>query len=958
MEEQGNIIIIDSDIPRAETLQELFEQEGCLAETAADIDAASALCHQLDFDIVIAVPREEADAFETYRQLKRIAPRLMCVILATDPSIEQAKRATAEHGICAYLAWPDDKDALVEHVNSALQASRHYRELRDGESRYRRIIAAMTSYMYTVQMDGGLPTLSEHSPGCLPVTGYSPKAFRDRPLLAYEIVHPGDREYVKLRTSMVIAGQNVPPFEYRIVHRNGSVRWVRTSHVIHRERDGSVNRYDALVEDITERKQAEIALAERLRYEKGLSRCSGALLTDSPDAILEALRHLLNAAGACRASLFENFEDPESGLCMRRAYTTSRTDLMIPVARAQTGRVPYSPDFDRWRQVLSSGNPLRGAVNEFPESERPELRRQGIRSLAAIPMKVRGVWYGFIGLDDCRRGHSWNDEDIQLLQTAGDMICAFLERKMSEQELRQSEINYRAIFDSVNYAIFIHDSHNGRILETNQKMSEMYGYTLAEARECSVEDLSEGTSPYSMREAAEFMANAREGRPQVFEWMARRKDDSLFWTKVDLKRMYLGGKVRVMAIVEDISARKAAEKESAQLSSAVEQATECIVITDTNGKIQYVNPAFEKITGYSRAEVLDKTPRVLKSGKHDQVFYEKLWDTLMRGQVWTGRIINRRKDGDLFPEEATITPLRDASGRIVNYVAVKRDVTQETLMESQLQQAAKMEAVGQLAAGIAHEINTPTQYVGDNTRFLEDSYASVIELLDKYDALKRAISEGADTTVLVKQIDRLTTDFDLPYLREEIPRAIDQSLEGVDRVAKIVNAMRNFSHPGLIDKTPTDMNAAIENTITVARNEWKYAADLTTDLDASIPLVTCLPGDINQVFLNLIVNAAQAIADAQKEDAGRRGKIHISTRPDGDSVEIRIRDNGTGIPEKVRQYIFDPFFTTKEVGRGTGQGLSIAHTVITTKHNGTIRFETAPGEGTTFIVRLPVSPTK
>jgi signal transduction histidine kinase len=191
-------------------------------------------------------------------------------------------------------------------------------------------------------------------------------------------------------------------------------------------------------------------------------------------------------------------------------------------------------------------------------------------------------------------------------------------------------------------------------------------------------------------------------------------------------------------------------------------------------------------------------------------------------------------------------------------------------------------------------------------------------------------------------------------MKEEIPKALNQSLDGTNRISKIVRAMKDFSHPGAEGKKPIDLNRAIESTTTVARNEWKYVANVITDLDSTMPLVPCLPGEINQVILNLVINAAHAIGDAIGPEVGQKGTITISTRKEGEWMEMRIADTGTGIPEAARTKIFDPFFTTKEVGKGTGQGLAIAHDVIVNKHGGTLTYETTPGKGTTFMIRLPL----
>jgi signal transduction histidine kinase len=274
-------------------------------------------------------------------------------------------------------------------------------------------------------------------------------------------------------------------------------------------------------------------------------------------------------------------------------------------------------------------------------------------------------------------------------------------------------------------------------------------------------------------------------------------------------------------------------------------------------------------------------------------------------------------------------------------------------MEVQLRHAQKLEAIGQLAAGIAHEINTPIQYIGDNAVFLQDAFTDVLEFLGRLQC-ETSRGELPDPTTLKARIEAL----DLGYLKEEIPRAIQQTLEGVSRVSKIVSAMKDFSHPGGATQERVDLNRAIESTITVCRNEWKYVATLEQDLDPDLPEVACFPGEFNQVILNLLVNAAHAIEESLGgKDSGRMGLIRVSTRKQQDTVEIRISDTGIGIAKELQTRIFEPFFTTKAVGKGTGQGLSIARAVIVDKHKGQIDLRSAPGEGSTFILRLPLVET-
>jgi two-component system, NtrC family, sensor kinase len=293
-------------------------------------------------------------------------------------------------------------------------------------------------------------------------------------------------------------------------------------------------------------------------------------------------------------------------------------------------------------------------------------------------------------------------------------------------------------------------------------------------------------------------------------------------------------------------------------------------------------------------------------------------------------------------------------------LCIFQDLTERRRMERereefeiQLRQSQKLESIGQLAAGIAHEINTPTQYIGDNTRFLKDAFAGVMKMIGQYEKLAQAATAGPVPAALLKEIEAAHGELDVEYLMQEIPVALGQSLEGIDRVAKIVGAMKDFSHPNGAEKSSIDINQAIESTLTVARNEWKYVANLETNFDKTLPPVPCLPGEFNQVILNLVVNAAHAIADVIK-GTDKKGTIRVSTAKIGDWVEVRISDSGTGIPKEVQPRIFEPFFTTKEVGKGTGQGLAISRSVIVEKHGGTIVFETDAGKGTTFIIRIPL----
>jgi len=314
----------------------------------------------------------------------------------------------------------------------------------------------------------------------------------------------------------------------------------------------------------------------------------------------------------------------------------------------------------------------------------------------------------------------------------------------------------------------------------------------------------------------------------------------------------------------------------------------------------------------------------------------------------------RRADGDKRFLGITVSPLNGNTGSDIAMTIIGADITDRKKVQSQLQQSHKMEAIGQLAAGIAHEINTPVQFVGDNTRFFQDAFDDLIRIIkNQQEALEAAKTNSLNDEVAAKT-EQLIEEIDLEYLEEEIPVAVQHSLKGVDRIAKIVQAMKIFAHPGMVTKEAVNLNEEIEKTITITRNEWKYVAELKTDFDETLPPVPCFRAEFNQVILNMIVNAAHAIAEKNRDNPSQKGAIQIRTVYAGDQAKISISDSGAGIPENIRDKIFDLFFTTKEPGKGTGQGLAISHAVIVEKHQGSLNLETREGQGTTFIIGLPL----
>ncbi|MFN8176839.1 MAG: ATP-binding protein [bacterium] len=390
------------------------------------------------------------------------------------------------------------------------------------------------------------------------------------------------------------------------------------------------------------------------------------------------------------------------------------------------------------------------------------------------------------------------------------------------------------------------------------------------------------------------------------------------------------------------------------LGNIVDAIGEAVIVVDSDRRIRRVNQSAARLLGWSEAEMIGQA--LLRFAPEADAAVLGLPGSMPPSDARASALT--AKDGTAIPVSLSVSPLPLNDGT-EGAVVVARDIREALRaenerkdLEQRLYQSAKLESVGQLAAGIAHEINTPTQYVSDNTHFLKSAFQALLGPVAKCQALVHGNGEETPTREATEELRQAITEAKTDYLLAEIPRAIEQTLEGVDRVATIVRAMKEFSHPGS-EKTSTDLNRAIATTVTVARNEWKYVADVETALDPNLRPVECIAGELNQVILNMVVNAAHAIADVG--DKGRKGLIRIVTRDTEQGAEIEITDNGKGIPASIRPRIFDPFFTTKAVGKGTGQGLAIAHSVICRKHGGTIDVESVEGRGTTFRIRIPRS---
>jgi two-component system, cell cycle sensor histidine kinase and response regulator CckA len=534
-----------------------------------------------------------------------------------------------------------------------------------------------------------------------------------------------------------------------------------------------------------------------------------------------------------------------------------------------------------------------------------------------VPLLTDGELIGVMAVQSYTNPDLYNPGDIEVMTSVAGQIALAIERKRREKELEQSMAHLQSIFRAAPVGIGV--TVDRVMIKANQRLCELTGYAREELIDRSARMLYLDDAGFDHVGRVKYM-QIRDHDTGTVETRWRRKDGAvidvlLSSTPLDVRD--IGKGVTFTAL--DITARKQVQAERERLRVAIEQAAEIIVITDPDGTINYANPAFEKISGYGPAEVLGSNMRILKSGRHDAVFYRELWQSISGGDTWKGQVINRRKDGTLFTEEATISPVCDSDGRIVNYVAVKRDISENLMLAEQLQHAQKMEAVARLTGGVAHDFN--------NILMIIIGYAEI------------ALAQLTPGQPLHADLEKI--------------------LDAANRSAEIVRQLLTFARKQTIDPIPLNLNSAVEHMLKIIHRligenvelRWKPAGDLW--------LVNMDPAQVDQVLANLCVNARDAITGAGRVTIatdqlvlGEKSRGRLPDLIPGEYVLLTVSDNGSGMDRKTMQQIFEPFFTTKGVGEGTGLGLAMVYGIIK-QNNGFIEVISEPGKGTMFKMYLP-----
>ena len=766
---------------------------------------------------------------------------------------------------------------LVSSMSEALHRSRWRAE--EDRRQYAMTLGSIGDAVITTDIQGRITLLNGEAER---LTGWTNGEARGQPLTAvFRIISEDTRRPVEdpakkvLRSGTVVNLAN----HTRLVAQNGKETPIDDSGAPIKQADGAIIGAMFVFRDCTAKRQAEAALQERLKLQEQLAK----IAATAPGTVCSFRRRPDGSA------VF-----PYASPAIEEIYGVSPAEAANDAAAIFCLIHPEDV----------------GLINQAIDESARTLKAWHVEFRVRHPRKGE-LWV---------EGHSMPEREAD----GGTLWHGFLhditKRKQADRTLRESDDLYRSLVSALPDAVTV-TNVEGRIDFVSTRALEIFGESSKD--EVLGRNLFDWVVPGEHEKARADLRDLLASKHlRGSEFALIKKDGTRFSGEVNAALLSAadGSPKGIIFITRDITERKRAEEMHLRLATAVEQAAEDIMITDAGGKILYVNPAFETITGYSRGKVIGSNPRFLKSGKHDAAFYKNMWSTLGRGEVWSGRIINKRKDGALFEEEAAISPIRDATGKIINYVGVRRDVTREVALEAQLRQSQKMEAIGQLAGGIAHDFNN----------------------------LLTAIRGNASLVLLSNQSQS-----------EEISDCAQQIVEAAERAANLTRQLLMFSRKQVIQPIRLDLNEVVAQMTKLLQRILGEDISLASNYAAGLPAIEADTGMIEQVLLNLAVNSRDAMpkggqliisTGAETLNPGATGQNNGS--PAGSYVRLTVADTGCGIAPENLPHIFEPFFTTKEVGKGTGLGLATVHGIVQ-QHNGWITVTSEINRGTMFHIYFP-----
>jgi PAS domain S-box-containing protein len=768
---------------------------------------------------------------------------------------------------------------ITERKRAEYERERLVAEIEKQRERLNNIVATVPGVVWEAwgQPDAGTQQMNFVSDYVETMLGYSVEEWLSTPNFWLQIVHPHDREEAGREAAANFVSGKSSTVEFRWVAKDGHEIWVESNYVVIPDAQGQPGGVRGVTIDITERKRVEEALRETAR-----SKAESLALLDT------------TVSSAPVGFAFHNCE-----LVFERINETLAAINGLSVEE-------------------HLGRTLHEVLPEMAPIIEPLLQRVLDTAEPVIDFELNGETRA-----DPGHKHHWVASFYPVRMQGGEilgvgvLVADVTARKQAEEALRESEERYRDLVENAHDIIYSHDLE-GNYLSVNRAGEQATGYTHDECLQLNIRDTVAPEHAGRIREMIARKLAGETGTAYEIEIMA--KDGRRIDVEVNTKLMFEDGvPVGVQGIARDITERKLAQAELTRLATAVEQTADSIVITDTDGNIQYVNPAFERITGYSKEEVLGQNPRILKSARTDPAVYRDLWQSITRGDVWVGQLVNKKKDGSLFNERATISAVRDHSGKIAHYIAVKQDTTRQILLEEQLRQSQKMEAIGQLAGGVAHDFN--------NLLTAINGYSSLaLQRVEEHNSIR-------------------------PFL-EEVKKA-------GERAANLTRQLLAFGRKQILQPVSLNLNDVVTDLNKMLRRLIGEDIEFISKLDPKLEKIKADPGQIEQVLMNLVVNARDAMpqggtltietscVELDERYAARR----IGARP-GRYIMLAVSDTGIGMDEQTKARIFDPFFTTKEKGKGTGLGLSTVYGIVK-QSGGNIWVYSELNRGTTFKVYLP-----
>jgi PAS domain S-box-containing protein len=807
------------------------------------------------------------------------------------------------------LLYREGEKAIVRDVSERQKAEKEIRklneelekrfiersaELFESEQRHGSLLEASADPLVVYDMERKVTYLN---PAFTDTFGWSFEELRGKRI---DFVPDENWQETQEALDRMLRGEKVQLFETRRLTKDGRLLDIQLSTSLFLDRDGHPAGNIVILRDVTESKQAEEALRKAHdELERSVAERTSELVRANEQLKLE-IEERKRAEGELSLQktyfqhLFEN--SPEASVIL------DKEDMIVDVNSEFEKLFDYSIEEIKGRYI----NDL--IVSEDLRDEARALTQRTLENQVVTKETVRKRKGGSL-VDVSILGYpiTFKGEQVGVYAIYKDVTA----RRRREEALRASEKQYRNLVDNALVGIYRTDLE-GNVLYANEALIKMMEFE-------SYEDMkSVGVlARYSnLDDRDTFIATLRgTGKVNHFEVDLLTKSGAV-------KNVIMTGVMEgdfISGMILDITERKQAVEERIRLATAVEQAAESVIISDRRGTIQYVNPAFERLSGFSSEDIVGKNFRVLKSDRHDETFYQEMWKTITSGKAWGGRISNRMKDGSLRQFEATISPIRDSNGVIVNFVSVNRDVTQEVALEAQLFQAQKMEAVGTLAGGIAHDFN------------------NLLQVIQGY------------TEVLQSEVDRNKSGF----------KALQKIHRSAKRGAELTRQLLTFSRKVQSERRPLDLNQEVVQVKNLLERTIPKMIEIELHLSDSPAVVSADPIQVEQAIMNLAVNAMDAMPEGGKivvETARvmldeHFCKAHLGSRP-GEYILLSISDTGHGMDREILDHVFEPFYTTKDVGKGTGLGLAMVYGIVK-NHEGYILCYSELDTGTTFKIYLP-----